>query len=291
MSIQKYVALLKAAELGSISRTAEYLGYTQPAVSRMIADLERDWDVELLRRGRNGLEVSSACERLLPVLRALAADFEELNYIVGEFHGIQSGHVRVGSFTSVSDMWLPKLLRSFREKYPNIEFDVINMDTYVEVEDWIRHGRVDCGFVSIPTNNDLDTRFLMRDELVAVLPPDHPLAAADIFPIRELENAPFINCREKADYEVFRFLERIPYKPAQRYEASSDHTILSMVECGLGIGISYSLIADNERYNIVCKRFDHGQHRDIGTAKNARLTSAARLFIDHVCDHFTPQKL
>lgn len=288
MNIQKYIALLKAAELGSISRAAEQMGYTQPAISRMIADLEKEWDVELLHRGKSGLEISTACERLLPVLRALQADFSELEYVVGEFHGIQSGRVRVASFTSVSDMWMPKLLKTFQEKYPNIEFDVINMDTYVEVEDWICHGRVDCGFVSIPTNNDLDTRFLMRDELVAVLPLNHPLANAEKFPIKALQGAPFINCREKADYEVFRFLEKIPYKPERRYEASSDHTILAMVECGLGIGISYSLIADNSRYNIVCKRFDKGQHRDIGiaTAKHARLTSATKLFIDHVCDYF-----
>ena len=291
-NLQKYIALLKVAELGSISRAAESMGYTQPAVSRMIADLERDWGVTLLHRGKNGLEVSPSCERLLPALRALNADAEELEYIVGEFHGVQSGHVRVGSFTSVSDMWIPKLLKSFQEKYPNIDFEVINMDTYVEVEDSIRHGKVDCGFVSLPTINDLDTHFLMRDELVAVLPLNHPMADAEYFPLKALEGQPFINCRETADYEVFRFLERSPYKPDQRYEASSDHTILAMVENGLGMGISYSLIANNSRYNIVWKRFDHGQHRDIGiaTAKEARLTSAARLFVEHVCEKFAPRE-
>ena len=100
-----------------------------------------------------------------------------------------------------------------------------------------------------------------------------------------MEGAPFIKCREKADYEVSRFLDRIPYKPEQRYEASSDHTILALVEGGLGISIFYSLIAENSRYNIVAKRFDYGQHRDlaIATAKNTRLTTATRLFVEHVC--------
>ena len=289
MSLQKYIALLKAAETGSMSKAAEHLGYTQPAVSRMIADLEREWNVELLKRGKNGLEVSSACQRLLPILQALQKDYEELQYTVGEFHGVQSGRVRVGSFTSVSDMWMPELLKSFRALYPNIEFDVINLDTYAEVETWIRQGRVDCGFVSLPTTSDLESRFLMRDEMVAVLPMDHPLAKEEVFPIRKLAGADFIKCRERADYEVSRFLARIPYQPIQRYEASSEHTILSMVECGLGISIIPSLIAENARYNVVWKRFDKGQHRDIGiaTAKNVRLTTAAQLFIDHVCAHFS----
>ena len=285
MSLLKYTALLKAIEFGSISQAAEAMEYTQPAISRMIADLEKEWGVELLHRSRAGLEVSSACERLLPILYAIQADCEELAYMVGEFHGVQTGRVRIGSFTSVSDMWIPGLLKSFQELYPNIEFNVINLDTYAEVEEWIRYGKVDCGFVSLPTTSDLETRFLMRDELVAVLPADHPLADAEEFPIQALENAPFIKCLEKADYEVSRFLDSIPYMPKMCYEASNDHTILAMVENGLGISISHSLIAATPRYNIVWKRFDKGQHRDIGiaTAKNARLTSAAKLFIDHVC--------
>jgi len=285
MSLQKYIALLKTVELGSISLAAEQMGYTQPAVSRMISDLEKEWNVELLRRSRAGLEISSACHRLLPILRAIQADCEELEFTVGEFHGNQTGLVRVGCFTSVADMWIPGLMKDFQQLYPGIEFDLINIETYAEIEDSIRHGKVDCGFVSLPTTNDLETHFLMRDELVAVLPKNHPLADAEYFPISQLEGAPLIKFREKDDYEVLRFLDHIPYTPTVRYEVSSDHTILSMVECGLGISITHSLIAENPRYDVICKRFDKGQYREIAiaTAKNTRITSATRLFIDHVC--------
>ena len=285
MSLQKYIALLKTAELGSVSQAAEQMGYTQPAVSRMIADLEKEWNVELLRRSRAGVEISSACLRLLPTLRSIQADCEALDFIISEFHGVHTGLIRVGIFTSVADMWIPQLLKSFQKEYPNIEFDLVNTNTYAEIENCIRHGKVDCGFVSLPTANDLETHFLMRDELVAVLPADHPLADAPVFPIRELQGAPFIKLRETADYEVSHFLEKIPYTPVMQYEVGSDHTILSMVECGLGISITHSLIANNPRYNIVHKRFDLGQHRDIAiaTAKNARISSVTRMFIDHVC--------
>ena len=74
MSIRKYIALLKSAELGSISLAAEQMGYTQPAVSKMITDLETDWQVCLLRRNRSGVVPSSECLQLMPILRALAAD-------------------------------------------------------------------------------------------------------------------------------------------------------------------------------------------------------------------------
>ena len=287
MSLQKYTALLKTVELGSISLAAEQMGYTQPAVSRMIADLEEEWKIELLRRSRAGLEASSACLQLLPILRAIQADCEALDFTIAEIHGAHTGLVRVGIFTSVADMWIPGLMKSFRQQYPNIEFDLINMDSYAEIESSIRHGKVDCGFVRLPTVNDLEAHFLMRDELVAVLPPDHPLAGAPVFPVAQLEGTPFIKLREKADLEVSRFLNRIPYRPQLCYEVSSDHTVLSMVENGLGITITHSLIANNPRYNVVCKRFDIGQHRDIAiaTAKNVRLSGTTKLFVDHVISH------
>lgn len=284
MSLQKYAALLKTVELGSISLAAEQMGYTQPAVSRIIADLEKEWNVELLRRSRAGLEPSSICLQLLPTLRTIQADCEALNFSIAEFHGAHTGLVRVGIFTSVADMWIPSLLKSFQQQYPNIEFDLINMESYAEIENCIRHGKVDCGFVRLPSVNDLQAHFLMRDELVAVLPPDHPLVGAPVFPVAELEGMPFIKLRERVDFEVSHFLDRISYKPKFCYEVSSDHTALSMVECSLGITITHSLIANNPRYNVVCKRFDVCQHRDIAiaTAKNVRLASTTQLFVDHV---------
>jgi len=285
MSLQKYTALLKTIELGSISLAAEQMGYTQPAVSRMIADLEREWGVELLRRSRAGLEISSACRQLLPILRSIVERCEELDFAVGEVHGMHAGLVRVGVFTSVADAWIPELLRTFRQLYPGITFELIHLDSYAESENCIRHGKVDCGFVSLPTTNDLQSRFLLRDELVAVLPPEHPLSDAAVFPIRELEHAPFIMPREKTDFEVSRFLARHGCATDVRYEAGSDHTILSMVEQGLGITVMHSLIAKNPRYRVVCKPLSETHYRDIAiaTAKNARLTGAAGLFIAHVC--------
>ena len=284
MSLQKYMALLKTVELGSFSLAAQQMGYTQPAVSRMIADLEAEWNVELLRRSRAGLEPSSVCLQILPILRAIQADCEALDFTISEVHGAHTGLVRVGIFTSVADMWIPGLLKTFQQKYPNIEFDLVNTESYAEIEHNLRHGTIDCGFVRLPTIHDLQAHFLMRDELVAVLPPEHPLAEADVFPIARLEDAPFIKLREKVDFEVSHFLDRIPYTPKLCYEVSSDHTALSMVENGLGITITHSLIACNPRYKVVCKHFDTGQHRDIAiaTAKNVRVSGTTKLFVDHV---------
>ena len=69
--IHKYLAYLKTIETGSITQAAAELGYTQSAVSRMIADLEEHWDVPLLTRNRSGIEISSEGTQLLPILQSI----------------------------------------------------------------------------------------------------------------------------------------------------------------------------------------------------------------------------
>jgi len=284
VSLQKYAALLKTVELGSISLAAEQMGYTQSAVSRMILDLEKEWRGELLHRSRTGVALSSAGERILPLVRTIVADWEELNFTVNELHGLHTGLVRVGTFTSVANMWIPSLLVSFQKLYPGIEFALMNSENYSEIEDWIQHGKVDCGFVNLPAVTDLQVSFLKRDTLVAVLPPEHPLAGSEVFPIARLQDEPFIKLKEDTDNELSNFLAHLSRMPKVRYEVNSDHMILSMVESGLGISVMHSLLADMDRYNVVWKRFDLQQHRDIGiaTARSAKLSSAAKLFVAHV---------
>lgn len=102
MSIRKYIAYLKTIETGSITHAAAQLGYTQSAISRMIADLEDAWGVKLLTRNRSGIEISSEGLVLLPKLQAICKDYEDLNYAISEIHGLSSGSIRVGAFSSIS---------------------------------------------------------------------------------------------------------------------------------------------------------------------------------------------
>ena len=102
MSIRKYIAYLKTIETGSITHAASQLGYTQSAISRMIADLEDSWGVTLLTRNRSGIEISSEGLTLLPKLQAICKDYEDLNYAISELHGLSSGSIRVGAFSSIS---------------------------------------------------------------------------------------------------------------------------------------------------------------------------------------------
>lgn len=282
MSIQKYLAYLKTIETGSITQAAAQLGYTQSAVSRMIADLENTWNVTLLTRNRSGIEISSEGMILRPFLQALAKDYEDLNFAISEIHGLNSGIIRVGVFTSIATGWLPLMVKAFHEEYPNIRFQLVNGE-YHQIANWLRHGAVDCGFLSLPAANEFETVYLLRDSLVAILPHDHPLAGAPCFPVERLSCEDFINLKEEQDHEITQFLDHLQQKPNIRYEVSNDFAILSMVECGLGISVVHDLLLHQNRHNIVRKPFDIPQYRDIGIAvnKNVPPSSITQQFVKY----------
>ena len=101
MSIRKYIAYLRTVETGSITQAANELGYTQSAVSKMISDLEQDWQVKLLTRNHSGIEISSDGMVLLPTIREIVKDYEDLNFAVSELHGVCL------LYTSSTTRWSP----------------------------------------------------------------------------------------------------------------------------------------------------------------------------------------
>ena len=282
MSIQKYIAYLKTIETGSITRAAAQLGYTQSAVSRMIADLENAWGVTLLTRNRSGIEISSEGLLLLPKLQAICTGYESLNRAVSEMHGLSSGAIRVGTFSSFSSGLLPNIIKSFHEIYPHIDFHLFSGE-YEQITVWLRKGLVDCGFVALPAADDLETGFLIQDSLVAVLPQDHPAADAPYYPVELLASEEFINVREEQDHEIAEFLDSLPRKPKMRYESSDDYAILSMVEAGLGVSVIHDLMLMPNRYHVTVKRFDVPAIRDIAIAvkRDTPLSTITQLFVDH----------
>ena len=110
---------------------------------------------------------------------------------IDRMNGIETGVVRIGTFASVAINWLPNIFAVLQEDYPSIEYEMLLGD-YDEVEHWIDEGRVDCGFLRLPTLPKFDTLLLKQDEYKAVLPMGHPLAAKETVAVEELDGLPFL---------------------------------------------------------------------------------------------------
>ncbi|SMC65393.1 LysR family transcriptional regulator [Papillibacter cinnamivorans] len=283
MSIQKYTAFVKTAECGSFTKSAELLGYSQSGISRMIGDLEAEWGVSLLDRSRSGVCLTSDGLRLLPHAQSICNEYRKLRMEVDELHGLQSGIIRVGTFSSVATHWLPNMIKEFQKSCPNIDYELLLGD-YTEIEQWILDGRVDCGFLILPVKAELETIFLEQDRLLAVLPADHPLAGCEKFPVAALCGDPFMLLEKGGKTEISEIFEQNGISPQIRFTTWDDYAIMSMVESGLGISILPELILQRIPYRIAVKELDVPAYRSIGLAMKSQKTAsvAVKRFLEYL---------
>lgn len=283
MNIQKYRAFVKAVEYGSFTKAAEALNYTQSGVSRMISDLETEWGISLLERGKAGVSLTSDGLKLLPMLQRICNEQEMLMAQVDNLHDMQSGLIRIGTFSSVATHWLPNMIKRFQKDYPKIDFELLLGD-YTEIESWIQEGRVDFGFLRLPTSIELETVPLEKDRLLVVLPEDHPFADCDKFPMKELEKNPFMLLEKGAKAEISAIFERNHLTPQVHFTTWDDYAIMSMVENGLGISILPELILQRIPYHIITKELEVPAYRSIGIAmRNQKsLSLAVRRFLEYL---------
>lgn len=283
MNILKYLAFIRTVEYGSFTRAAEILNYSQPGVSRMISDLEKEWNVTLLERSRAGVRLTSDGLKLLPYAKSLCAEYRRLQTEVDELNGLQSGLIRIGTFSSTATHWLPNMIQAFQRDYPNIEYELLLGD-YTEIEAWIQEGRVDCGFVRLPVKNDLETVYLYEDKLMAVLPENHPLAGCDRFPVKELCKDPFMLLEKGGQADIEEIFQRAGFWPKTRFVTWDDYAIMAMVEKGLGISVLSQLILRRIPYRIVAKELDVPAVRKIGFALRDQKTAslAVKRFLNYL---------
>ncbi len=283
MNIQKYMAFVKTVEYGSFTKAAEKLSYSQSGISRMINDLEKEWNVSLLERGRTGVSLTSDGLKLLPFAQSVCNEYQKLQAEVDDINGLQSGLIRIGTFSSVATHWLPNIIKEFQKDYPNIDYELLLGD-YTEIERWISEGRVDCGFLRLPTHPEFDTVFLEQDKLLVVLPESHPLADCKFFPIKALCDYPFMLLEKGAKAEISEIFERNHIVPKVHFTTWDDYAIMSMIESGLGISILPKLILQRIPYRIVTKELDIPAYRNIGLAmRNSNsLSLVVKRFLEYI---------
>ena len=279
----KYLAFVKTVEKGSFTRAAQELDYAKSSISKMVADLEHEWGMTLLERGKSGVCLTSAGEQVMPFLRKVLNDYQELEGQICRMNGIETGVVRIGTFASVAINWLPNVFAALQKDYPGIEYEMLLGD-YGEVERWIKEGRVDCGFLRLPTLPQFDTIMLKQDEYKVVLPAGHRLAEQETVAIEALSGLPFLLLEHGGKTEVSDLLERAHVRPDVRFTTWEDFAIMAMVEKGMGVSILPDMILRRIPYRVEIRSLQKPYYRSIGLALKNRthLTPAVRKFIDYL---------
>lgn len=282
LNTQKYETFITVVDLGSLTKAAEQLSLTQSAVSHAIASLEEELGFTLLIRNRSGIKLTTEAERMLPSIRNLLNSAEQLGQMASSIRGLDTGIVKIGTFTSVAVHWLPGVLKEFQRDYPGVEFRLLNGD-YHDVEQWLADGSIDIGFVTLPMGEDYECITLMEDRLLAIIPNDSRFSAYPKFPLVECETEPFISLLESSDHDARKALEAAGVKPNIRFATKDDYAIIAMVEQGLGMSIMPELLLKGRKDNLKVLPLIPDSRRTIGIAIPAgeKAGPAVRRFADY----------
>lgn len=192
MDLRRLEIFAKVAELGSFSRAAEALSLTQPTVSEHVRALEEELGVQLLDRLGRGAVPTPAGQLLLGYALRILGLAREGRQALDQFQGRLRGDLTVGGSTIPGEYVLPALIGRFRAKYPDIAITLL-IGSSRQVSEWVEAGRVELGVVGAqPTSRNLESRELMADEIVVIVPPDHRWAMRQTVGLDDVRAEPLV---------------------------------------------------------------------------------------------------
>ena len=227
------------ARLQSFSKAAQELSISQPAVSIQVRELENSLGTSLLHRMRRELRLTETGEAVFSYTQRIFALADEMHSVVQDIQGLHSGRLTIGSSTTPGEYILPWLIGKFRQLHEGIHVSLTISNTQSVIDRIYAHD-IDIGMAGSPVNvKGLASFPYIRDNIVIIASPNHPLAAQDEIAIRDLRKCDFIMrepgsaTRKTAEA---RFQSR-RMEPQVTMELGSNEAIKRAVAAGLGLGV------------------------------------------------------
>lgn len=229
---------LEIARWRNLSRAAAALHLTQPALTARIQQLEADLGTPLFVRSRRGMRLTSAGRAFLPYAERAVAALQAGRSIVGEHARGEAGQLVIGTAPAVGAYLLPGLLARYAARYPTIRLTVRTGHSE-EIADLVARGELDVGFIRELAVPGLVARTLYEDELVLVVPPDHPFGARAPIPVTRLAEATLILFdRTSSYYDLTNAIFRAAgVLPVGTIELDNIEAAKHMVRHGLGVAL------------------------------------------------------
>ena len=284
--MNRYIALQKIVELGSFTKAAEALGYTQSSISQMIASLEKELSLKLLTRSRHGIKLTLEGTEIYPFVERTICCYRAMCEKAEEIRGLETGIIRVGTISSITCHWMPQLIKGFKERDPNVQF-MFHQGDYTLIPEWIRTGAVDFGFITPLASAGLETRVIKDGEMLAGLPKGHARASRPCIRLEEIAGEPYILLEEGQYSEPIAAFEAAGLRPDIQYTIHDDYAIMTMVEAGLGVSILAGLMLRRTGFENVCLPIDPPVYRTLAVAYKDKdsLPMASKCFIDYLMEH------
>ncbi|MEK3977601.1 LysR family transcriptional regulator [Psychrobacillus sp. FSL K6-2836] len=276
------------AKIQHMTKAAEILAISQPALSRSIASLEQEIGVPLFDRQGRSIILNKYgqlfLKRVNKIMKEMEDGLEEIQHIINPEHG----EVSLGFLHTLGTSTVPNIIRAFHKEHPHITFQFQQNHTHTQLKE-LKQGNLDlCLVASMENENPIEWTELWRDELFVIVQANHPLSSRRSIRLKEIANESFIGLKKgyalrKTTDEIF---ENEGLKPIISFEGDEVATVAGFIAAGLG----YSILPYGGEMDRMTKlrMEDATYERVIGVAvvKDRYLSPAAKLFHQFVLDYF-----
>lgn len=240
MELRQLHYFVKVAQKEHVTQAAEELHVAQSAVSRQIHQLEEELGVKLfVQKGRN-VQLTPAGHLFLKRAEVILADLEKAVVEIHEFLDPERGEIRLGFPHSLGISLIPQVVAAFRKLYPNVRFR-FRQGMYPSLIRDLVQGDIDLAFISpFPKENEqVSGEVVLSEQLFAILPPNHPLAAEETIALSQLSEETFVLFSEGYSLRpiVMNACKQAGFKPKIGFEGEETDTIRGLVAAGMGVSL------------------------------------------------------
>lgn len=256
MELRHLRYFIAVAEELHFSRAAERLHIAQPPLSQQIRHLEQELGVELFqRKTKRQVQLTEAGRVFLAESYLALAQIENAIRAAQRAARGETGQLVVGFVSSATYHALPWLLRNFRERFPQVEIVLRELNTQKQVQA-LNEQRISVGFVHPPIDDDgLTLECIQQESLVVALAETHPLATQLQISIQDLADEPFVLFPRHLGAGLYdrivSFCQQANFSPKVTQEANQMQTIISLISAGMGVTLVPASLQNLMRTGIV----------------------------------------
>jgi LysR family transcriptional activator of glutamate synthase operon len=293
MELRQIQYFIEVAKREHVTEAAHALHVAQSAVSRQIANLEAELGVPLfIREGRN-VKLTSVGKIFLEHAETALLEIEKAKQKIEEFLDPERGTIRVGFTSSLAAHTLPSVISAFRAKYPHIGFQ-LKQGAYNYLIDSVIKGEIDLAFLGpVPTQEkDVRSHIFFAEQILALLPANHPLAKQQALRLDQLQNDSFVLFPPGFVLRniVVNACHQMGFEPKVSFEGEDIDAIKGLVAAGLGVTLlpEVTLIDNVPRDTVRIPISEPHVTRTVGIIipKNRELPPSEKLFYDFLKGFF-----
>ena len=270
MDSRKFEILMAAAQLGSFSKAAQTVGYTQSGITHMMDALEREVGFPLLQRDHSGIQLTPQGTRLMPAIREFLQAGENLQNQIRAIAEKKNEVIRIAAYASIAMHWMPEILYRFRRLCPEVDVDLRMVDHALEPFELLESGLTDVIFASRQDFSCCDWVPLYHERMFAILPKDSPLGDRSEFPLEAFAGQEFLMPYGRFDIDVEAALRPVGVRLNAKISRVDDETVIRMVSRGLGVSMMTELMIRGRTDDVLCVPVVPSAIRELGMGTHIR---------------------